>query len=237
MNDIVCVAVVEDEKESALKLKKFIDKYAESSELNFETSFFANGSRFLASEKKFDVVFMDIEMPGANGLSVVKTLREKDPDALVVFCTNLAQYAVNGYEVAAFDFMVKPITYYDFKLKFDRVAACLKNRKKKEVWVASRQGKKLIVESKLKYVEIMRHTLIYHTVDGIVTGTGTLKSVAETFSLPTFALCNQCFLVNLSFVTEINGNTVVVDGDELTISAPKKKEFVRALNTFLAAGG
>lgn len=237
MNDMVIVAVVEDEKDSALKLKRFIDKYAESSEFDFEIVLFPDGGRFLSSGKKFDIVFMDIEMPGDNGLAVVKALREKDPDALVIFCTNLAQYAVNGYEVAAFDFMVKPITYYDFRLKFDRVAACLKNRKKTEIWVASRQGKKLIVGEKLKYVEVMRHTLVYHTVDGEVTGTGTLKSAAETFSLPNFALCNQCFLVNLAFVTEINGNTVIVDGDELTISAPKKKEFVRALNTYLATGG
>ena len=237
MNDVVKVAIVEDEKECALRLNKFIEKYGESSELNFEISLFSNGEKFLNSDKKFDVVFMDIEMPGSNGLVVVKSLREKDPDVLVVFCTNLAQYAVNGYEVAAFDFIVKPVTYYSFRLKFDRVAACLKNRKKKEVWVSSRQGKKLIVENKLKYVEIMRHTLIYHTVDGNVMGTGTLKSVAETFSLPSFAFCNQCFLVNLSFVTEIRGNIVIVDGDELTISAPKKKEFVRALNTFLATGG
>ena len=237
METPVSVAIVEDEKDSAIKLKKYLEKYAEENALKVETAAFSCGENFLSSKKKFDVVFMDIEMPGDDGLKVVKTLRSEGSDVLVVFCTNLAQYAVNGYEVAAFDFMVKPVTYFEFRMKFDRVINCLNSRKKREVWVASRQGKRLVSEKRLKYVEIMRHTLVYHTLDGNVTGTGTLKSVTEIFSSPSFALCNQCYFVNLAFVTEINGNFVYVDGDALAISAPKKKEFLRALNTFLASGG
>ena len=166
METPVSVAIVEDEKDSAIKLKKYLEKYAEENALKVETAAFSCGENFLSSQKKFDVVFMDIEMPGDDGLKVVKTLRSEGSDVLVVFCTNLAQYAVNGYEVAAFDFMVKPVTYFDFRMKFDRVINCLNSRKKREVWVASRQGKRLVSEKRLKYVEIMRHTLVYHTLDG-----------------------------------------------------------------------
>ena len=143
METPVSVAIVEDEKDSAIKLKKYLEKYAEENALKVETAAFSCGENFLSSKKKFDVVFMDIEMPGDDGLKVVKTLRSEGSDVLVVFCTNLAQYAVNGYEVAAFDFMVKPVTYFDFRMKFDRVINCLNSRKKREVWVASRQGKRL----------------------------------------------------------------------------------------------
>ena len=232
------IAILEDEPQAAKTLSGYIEKFFAARGENVNLRIYNDAFTLLEEYRSdMDVLFMDIQMNLMNGMEAATRIRRQDPRVLIVFVTNLAQYAVNGYEVAAFDFMVKPVTYFDFRMKFDRVINCLNSRKKREVWVASRQGKRLVSEKRLKYVEIMRHTLVYHTLDGNVTGTGTLKSVTEIFSSPSFALCNQCYFVNLAFVTEINGNFVYVDGDALAISAPKKKEFLRALNTFLASGG
>ena len=230
-------AIIEDEKACSDLLKNYLDKYAEENGVETETSIYPNGDEFLSDGRSFDVIFMDIEMPGSDGLSVVRRLRQTDGDVIVFFVTGLAQYAVNGYEVRAFDFMVKPVSYYDFAIKFSRAVESIAGRRKCEIWVRSRQGKKLVTADKLMYVEIMRHNLVFHTTEGDVCGTGTMKSVTEVFDGLPFALCNQCYYVNLAFVTEVRGLYVYVGGDRIQISLPKKKEFMRALNDYLATGG
>ena len=83
----------------------------------------------------------------------------------------------------------------------------------------------------------MKHVVIYHLEHETVTASGTLKSVVENLEGLPFALCNRCYLVNFKYVTEINGNTVVVGGDELQIAAPRRHEFLNAFNEYLGAGG
>ena len=150
--------------------------------------------------------------------------------------TNLAQYAINGYDVHAFDFIVKPVGYYAFAMKLRRAFECLDSACKRKIWVTTRQGTKQIDAEKLKYVDVMQHTLVFHMTDETVSATGTLKSVQTSLAGLPFVLCNRCYLVNLHYVTQVNGNTVTVGGEQLQISVPKKKEFMLALNKFLAVG-
>lgn len=234
---LIKTAIVEDEKACSEQLTKYLERYANEHDVEIQAEIYPNGDEFLSVGRSFDVIFMDIEMPGTDGLSVVKRLRETDGDVIVFFVTGLAQYAVNGYEVRAFDFMVKPVGYYDFAIKFSRAVESIAGKRKCEIWVKSRQGKKLVTADKLMYVEIMRHNLVFHTTEGDVFGTGTLKSVTEVFEGLPFALCNQCYYVNLSYVTEVRGLYVYVGSDKIQISLPKKKEFMRALNDYLATGG
>lgn len=236
MVHVINTAIVEDETACSEQLKNYLQRYAKENNLEITTEVYPDGDRFLSDSRSFDVIFMDIKMPGSDGLSVVKRLRETDGDVTVFFVTGLAQYAVNGYEVRAFDFMVKPVGYYDFAIKFSRAVESLSAKRKCEIWVKSRQGKKLVTADKLMYVEVMRHNLVFHTTEGDVGGTGTLKSVTEVFEGLPFALCNQCYYVNLGFVTEVRGPYVYVGGDKIQISLPKKKEFMRALNDYLATG-
>ena len=74
-----------------------------------------------------------------------KKLREIDNNVLVIFVTNLAQYAVNGYEVDAFDFLVKPVSYYNLVLKINRALERIGSRKEKQIWVSTRNKKRLII--------------------------------------------------------------------------------------------
>lgn len=232
------IAIVEDEREHSARLKEYLDRYSAERDCALHTEIFERADDFLKKCGSFDIVFMDIELPDTDGMTAVKRLRENDKNVLVIFVTNLAQYAVKGYEVSAFDFIVKPVGYYDFAMKLRRAFECLNKRCKHELWVASRQGKKLVSADKLKYVEVMKHALLFHMANGeTVTGTGTLKSVASKLDGTSFALCNQCYFVNLKYVTEVRGGSVFVGDDELQISIPKKKEFLRALNDWLATGG
>lgn len=234
---MIRTAIVEDNEVQASTIAEHFKRYADEMGRIVEVSVFPSGEAFLQCGDRFDLVFLDIELPEKDGLTVAEELRAVDGDVLIIFVTNLAQYAVKGYGVRAFDFIVKPLDYYSFALKMRRAFECLDNLCRRKIWIATRQGKQMIDADKLKYVEVMQHTLAFHMTDGTVNGTGTLKSVQTALMGLPFYLCNRCYLVNLHYVTQINGNTVTVGGEVLQISIPKKKDFLTALNKFLAAGG
>lgn len=230
--------VVEDDAATAETIESFIKKYYEQNGTPVSVTCFSNACDFLNGyDETFDVVFMDIEMPKLNGMEAVRELRKKDENVTIIFVTNLAQYAVSGYEVSAFDFIVKPITYGSFAMKLRRLTQYLSSKRKCEICVSTRHGKVLIKADDIKYVEIMRHAITYHTVNGDYAGSGTLKNVMNELEGLTFALCNRCYLVNLQFVTQIAENDVCVGGDMLQIAAPRRKEFIRRFNEYLAGGG
>lgn len=233
---MIRTAIVEDNAEHAARIAEYYRQYAEECGRAVETELFESGVSFLEGYGEgYDLVFLDIELPEKDGMRVAAELRERDRSVLIIFVTNLAQYAVNGYDVQAFDFIVKPIKYYNFAMKLRRAFECLDNMCKRRIWIATRQGKQMIDADKLKYVEIMQHTLVFHMTDGKASGTGTLKGVQTALAGLPFELCNRCYLVNLRYVTKIDGNSVCVGGEYLQISIPKKKDFLHALNKFLAA--
>lgn len=231
------IALVEDEENYREDILKYLKRYSREYNKPIQVSHFSNAIRFLDQyNNDFDLVLMDIALPDLDGMTAIKKLREIDSDVIVVFVTSLAQYAINGYEVGAFDFIVKPLSYYNLALKMNRVVERIGLTKEKQFWISTRNGKKLVLVSKLKYVEVIKHKVIYHTIDGNISTLGSMKSVCEELKDSSFELCNQCYLVNLHYVTGIDEYKCIVDNEELQISIPKKKNFIRALNNYLGGG-
>ena len=114
------IALVEDELDAADALAAFLDRYAQERGLDFALARFTNAMDFELTKESFDLVFMDIQMPGINGMEAAHLLRTYDEVTPIVFVTNLAQYAVRGYEVDALDFIVKPVTYFNFRMRMDK---------------------------------------------------------------------------------------------------------------------
>lgn len=124
------IAIVEDEKEFREELKNYLKYYGEENHIEFQVTEFSDGAEILEDFKKeFDIILLDIEMPRLNGMDAAELIREKDEDVVLMFITNMAQYAIRGYSVGALDFVMKPITYYTFSMKMKRA---LKRAQKKE---------------------------------------------------------------------------------------------------------
>lgn len=234
---MIKTCIVEDDEATAATIDKYIRKYFAAGGASVEIVKYGDARAFLREYTAADVVFMDIDLPGLNGMEAVRELRGKDAEVTVIFVTNLAQYAVSGYEVSAFDFIVKPIAYGSFAMKLRRLMQYLAARRPCEIGVVTRHGTVLINASEIKYVEIMRHVVTYHTVRGDFVGNGTLKNVMSMLDDLPFVLCNRCYLVNLAYVTQIVKGEVCVGGEMLQISAPRRKSFLDRFNEYLGAGG
>lgn len=154
----------------------------------------------------------------------------------VIFVTNMSQYAVKGYEVRAFDFIVKPVSYSNFSIKLAGAVSVIRQRTGKDLWISNKEGKTCIRSSRVKYIEVNQHVLVFHTLDGDYTQSGTLSNIQDELAGEPFSLCNRCYLVNLRYVTAVKQFDVYLGTQKLQISRPKRTGFLRDLNNYLAKG-
>ncbi len=154
---------------------------------------------------------------------------------LLVFVTSLAQYALEGFEVVAQDYLVKPLNYYDFSMKLSHTLSHLPDTRDPEILVSTDSGTRRIRLSQLQYAEVSDHHLVYHTTQGDYRQYGTMAQLEKDLAGHGFARCNSCYLVNLSHLQSVKGYTLMLPQGELQISHPRKKSFMEALR--LASSG
>jgi two-component system response regulator LytT len=235
------IAIVEDEEKEAKQLSYFLSLFfkKENDNGSYELSVFPNAVVFLTNYKSnFDIVLMDIDLPGLNGMEASKKLREIDDNIIIIFVTNMAQFAVSGYSVGALDFIIKPVIYNHLELVLKRALKLIQASPSKLTFRVIKKGQLTTINiSDLQYVEVVNHTLFFHKSDDIYSISGSLNKIESQLKQYGFARCNNCYLVNLRFVTEIEGMSVTVGKDKLQISQPKKKPFKSALAEFLGGRG
>lgn len=231
------IAIVEDEPAEAELLRSYAQRYTAEHGDVFEIRHFPDGVSFLSSYQRiYDLVLMDIDLPKINGMEAAAQLRLLDQAVALIFVTSLARYAVKGYEVDAMDFLVKPVSYTNFSLKLQRAINRRRSSLGSDILINLPDGVYRINCSRVKYVEVINHSLVYHTTEGDFTCYGKLKDAQRLLDPKQFILCNRCYLVNLAFVRAVRGYVLAVDQDELQISRPKKASVLEALNNYLGGG-
>ena len=129
-NESYKIAILEDDNEAGRLLSEYFLKYGEEKNIKFEIKIYSLVKDFIDKYVTSDLVLIDIELPDGNGFETSTLLRKHDKDVMIIFVTNMAQYAIKGYEVSAFDFIVKPVNYYKLSMKIDRAMVNLKAKKK-----------------------------------------------------------------------------------------------------------
>ena len=233
---MIKVAIVEDEFEAQERLKKCLAIFSDKENVDFDIRVYPNGSSFIESFRcQFDIVYLDIEMPGINGMDTAKIIRKKDKEVILVFVTNLAQMALEGYQVEALDFIVKPIDSASFCMKMQRVLSRSLAQAGKSISVINMEGEIIIIRHRdIYYVETDGHYVIYHLTSSDMKIYGTLKQVEEKIDDgKTFVRCNRSFLVNLQYLEKIEKDNVIIHGVPLIISRPSRKEFLASVARYL----
>ena len=232
------IGIVEDEKRITDELIYSISTFFETKNVEISINSFSNAEDFLKTNStNYDLILMDIQLPGMNGMDAISKIRETNKLVLVIFVSSMAQYVIKGYEVNAFDFVLKPVSYYNLTLKLNRVLESLNKNRTDTIVIKNKTSVFQLDAMEITYIEVINHSLVFHTVNNEYTSSGTLKKIEEQLKDLPFVLCNQCYLVNLKYVSEIKYTMAVVNGKELQISRSKHKMLIHELNKYLSNNG
>ena len=229
------IALVEDEPEAADVLASFIARYAGEKGLELTVTRFGNAMDFEMTHQHFDLVFMDIQMPGINGMEAAQLMRTYDSETPIIFVTNLAKYAVKGYEVGALGFIVKPVSYGGLSLSLDRALRAIGANAGRSVAVPTEDGVRVVPLRSIIYVEVTKHRLTYHIEnEEPLEARGSLVQLEEELAEAPVVRVSKSCLANMDKISLVrNAEVQMTNGDLLRISRTHKKEVVDKVTDYL----
>lgn len=235
---MIKIAIVEDEAAVRDQLTDYVRRYTRQYGTEFEVTCFTDGDEILENYRPaFDIIFLDVEMKRLNGMETAQRIRELDDDVLLIFITNMAQYAIKGYAVGALDYVLKPVPYFAFSQQLQKVEEQLRRRTRHYLAVPVEGGLRRLDTSRIYYIESEGHRVHFYTEEGDFAAPGALKALEEKLADRPFARCNSGYLVNLAQVQAVQQNTVEVGPYELQVSRPKRKSFLAALTDYIGGDG
>lgn len=227
------IAIVDDKKEIQQQLGEFIKTYSTNQQIPITVTYFSNGLEIVDNYRSnFDVIYFDVQMPIMDGMTAAKKIRQVDENVIIVFLTNYVQWAVEGYSVNAFDFILKPLSYFVFTEHFKKIQRKILESNK-SILIKNKNGMIRILLNNLYFVESNGHYLIFHTVEKDIETIDSMKKIESELASKNFFRCNNGYLVNLAHVNNFTGNIVQVGHYDLQISRPRKKLFIQALTNYL----
>ena len=232
------IVLVEDEQAAHDVLAQHLERYAQERGEALDLTWFQTARDFMACTRSFDLVLLDIQMPGLSGMEAAELLRSYDEATPIIFVTDLAQYAVRGYEVNALDFMVKPVSYSSFAMRMDRAMRCLRQNDTQRLVLDVKGGPLIVPARSLVYVELKGHNLVYHLDDGTqAQQRGSMRQLEETLSSGSFLRVSSGVLINMAHVQTVQGDALLMtDGARLYFSRPRRKEALETLARYLGGG-
>lgn len=230
------IAVCDDEEIIREQIRQLVKRNVPDCHIEL----YAAGEELLAEERTFDLVFLDIQMEGLNGMETARALRAKCRETLFIFITGFTEYVFEAFDVSAFHYLIKPLEEEKLKEVLDRALAEIKRRKvqeKKQLLIHTRsrsvnleQGDILYLESRGKKVEI-------HTLQETIEVYASISKLGEELGSG-FYRCHRGYLVNMAYIAEYRTDLIrLSNGEEVYLAKEKYQPFVKAYMRYLQDGG
>lgn len=224
------IAVCDDEELFRIEFKSVLDKVLINAEYDIDT--FSGGSSLYEAFLKnpFDLVFLDIEMPGIDGITLAKRLRAVSENVQIVFLTSHIEYALEGYEVNALRYLVKPVDMN----KLSEVLKYIQDKKNNSRQIMIKQeGEDIVIDiSDIIYMESMDKNVRIVTSKSEYITRYNISDYEEELKNSGFLRVHRGYLISLSKVKKIVKNDVVMDGD---IFLPVSRSNIKTLKDALYA--
>lgn len=230
------IAICDDEKIVRQQIKGLIEK--QKADCNLEL--YGTGEELIAAGKHFDVVFLDIQMEGMNGIDTARTLREQSEETVLIFITGIKEYVFDAFDVAAFHYLLKPIEENKFMEVFDRAvkeAGKRKEKGQKQLFIKTRQRNITLEQKNILYIENRGRKAEIHTVDETIEIYAAMIELEKQLG-GEFYRCHRGYLVNMAYITEYSNDSIrLSDGESIYLAKEKYNEFVKEYMRYLRNGG
>ena len=203
------IAFCDDDQSVLDQLSELLDKYRVERNRDMTFTSFHSPLELLAEVNKglrLDVLFLDVIMPGENGISAAQEIRQYDSNVKIIFLTSSSEFAVESYTVGAYFYQLKPIWEDSFFRLMDSVLAECRKEEQHSLVLRCKSGIERIDLERLEYCEVIGRTLVFHMAGGrVLESTGSLDSLsAELEIYGNFLRPHRSFLVNMEYIQGVS---------------------------------
>ena len=227
---MIKIAFCDDDMEVLHQMNELLDRYRV--ERNEDITYVAFQSPFellteIEKGIRPDILFLDVVMPGQNGMDVAKEIRQYDTNMKIIFLTSSTEFAVESYSVGAYFYQLKPIWEESFFRLMDAVLAECEKKKKNSLILRSKDGITRIDLQQLEYCEVLGRKLLFHLENGaVLESAGSLDDLAgQLMQYSNFFRPHRSFLVNMEYIQNISSRSIkMVNDAEIPIPHGKCSE-------------
>ena len=228
------IAVVDDEKVILEQISGLVRKQMPDCCLDI----YATGEEVLEAKKHLDIVFLDIQMDGMNGIETARRLRERQDDIVLIFVTGNREYVFDALDLYAFHYLLKPVDENKFREVLERaVGEVSKRRAKRELFIKKKNL--TLNHSDILYIKSRAKKVAIHTAGakGVIEIYATMEELAGQLG-EDFYRSHRAYLVNMAHITEYDNDSITIsNGDKVWLTKKKYGEFVKAYMWYLQNGG
>lgn len=232
---MIKVAVCDDEAHIREKLTSIIKEYFYEEKRAVWIADFKTGAGLLKANIRFDIIFLDIEMPNMNGIETAKKLRNWDVNSKIIYVTNYDKYKTCAYKVHAFDYISKPVRENSIYEVLREAVRYLDHASEKQRYAfKTEEGIVTLELDDIYYFEYLSRKVIINSSKGKYTATYSLKELYEKFSKYNFESPHKSFIINMLHIKSIKGFDIYLE-NEIVIPLAQKRavDFKERFNDFL----
>lgn len=231
---MIHIAICDDEQSFLNHLQELLKQYCDETQTEMKITVFNDGCELIENyDTTIDLIFLDIQMIHLNGLKTAEKLRQLDTRVSIIFLTTLAQYALEGYQYQATNYIIKPLKYIRLKTELDKFQRRIQREESPSLVICNDTGKYKIFMKNLSYVETFNRNLLFHTQQENIICYKSMKEAEQELSKYGFVRCHTSYIVNLFYVKGVKKLSIeLITGEKIPISQPKRKVFMERLTEY-----
>lgn len=231
---MITIAVCDDEKYTAEQIRKLVSSFFRVKNMEASIVCFSGGEELLTYKKSIDILFLDIQMKGMDGMEAASKLRSQGFKGFLIFITILKEMVFRSFEVQAFDYLVKPVEEKKFEKTMERLLESMKNANEEKLLVQKGYERHIISFDDIVYCEIIDRKVYLHLVSADVVDFYDRIENLEARLDSRFFRCHRSYLINLKYLKSYkNGVAYMENGKEIPISRLRSKEFSEVILQYM----
>ena len=223
------IAICDDEK----NIRELIGSKVTAQYPEAEIIFYQSGEEVLLSDKHIDILFLDIQMPGRNGVETARELRKKGNKVILIFVTAVEEYVFQAFDVGAFHYIVKPFDDAKFAAVLQRAvdeanSKCTKVKALEEryVMINNRGVHTKVMLDEIVYAEVFNRKIVIHKMNETIEYYGKLSDL-EALAGDNFFRPHRAYLINFEYVEKYDATTVYLEKGNVLMAKQNYPEFVK----------
>ena len=223
---MIYIAICDDEKHMSAHIRSFVSDFFRKKNRETSLRMFSSGEELLSYNGQIDILFLDIQMKGMDGMETARKLRADQFRGFLVFITVLKEMVFQSFEVQAYDYLVKPVNKKQFEKTMERLYASMQNAREDSLLVQKGYEGRIIPKDEIVFCEVIDRKIYLNLASGDVVDYYERIENLETKLDKRFYRCHRSYLINLKHLKGYKNGTACMDnGKEIPVSRLRSKEF------------